>query len=203
MSRFLNDEELIKALKGSRLEMFKATSWIMNNSGWDEIVAFIIYEYNMDLGWKDEVFLQGITELAINVRKSSYKKRAKPKVYFEAICRNMLKTILTKKVKSQKHLVLMDSIGISKAESINTAEIEESNRQIAIGQMLDELIGRLKGKCKPIMVYLRLGYSLRETSEILGIKYQFAKNNAPECRQKLRAMAENSASVMKEINTLI
>lgn len=39
MERFLEDSELIKVLRGSRIEMNQAIIWILQHSGWRDAIG--------------------------------------------------------------------------------------------------------------------------------------------------------------------
>ncbi len=203
MKLFEDDQELIMYLKGSRLEMNQAINWILKRTGWREAVGILISKYQMDIANKDEVFYETLTALTLNVRKENFKGNSQLKTYFEGICKNVLRTKLTKKTRDAQRFVSMEMEQIIQKETIDQKEEEESDRQYVIQQTLTEMVDKLGEKCKKVLTYLMLDYSMREIAEKLQMERQSIKNRSLKCRAELREMALGNPSLMNEIKSLI
>ncbi|MFT5168290.1 MAG: RNA polymerase sigma factor (sigma-70 family) [Saprospiraceae bacterium] len=203
MERFQEDSELIKVLKGSRIEMNQAITWILKHSGWRDAIGIQIRRFQMDLNIRDEVFYEGLTALTVNVRKEDFQGNSKLKTYFEGICKNILRTRLTKKTRDAQRFVSMETEQIIQKETIDAGEIQESDRQSAIQQTLAGMINKLGENCKRILGYIVLDYSMREIAEKLDMERQSIKNKSLKCRGELREMAIENPGLMNEIKALI
>jgi len=203
MSKFQNDQELIDALRGSIKETNKAILWILKKSSWRDSVGYQISKFQMDISNKDEVLYECLAALVINVRNSSFENKSTLKTYFEGICRNNLKSRLTKKTKDAGRYISMENEYLIMKESIDQLSIQESERQLDIQQLLSGLIKRLGEKCQQVLGYQMLGYSMREIGEILKIERQSVKNRSFDCRKKLRAMASGDSKLLAKIKALI
>lgn len=203
MGGFQNDEALIRALKGSRIEMNKAVNWILNESNWRDAVGILIRKFQMNLEIKNEVFYEGLTALTINVRKQEFKGDSQLKTYFEGICKNILKTRLTKKSRDAERFVLMDTTQMAQKEKVDQRDIEEVERQTEIQSTLRSLISKLGENCKKVLGYIALGFSMREIAEKVSMERQSVKNKAFKCRSQLRELASTNPALMSQIKNLI
>jgi len=203
MEDFQDDKVLVEAIKRDKASMNQAIRWLLKNEKWRSAVRILIRKYHLKETIKNEVFHEALTVLIMNIRTDKFRGGSLVKTYFEGICKNILKMRLTKKYRDAQRFVLMENEQIIKIETVDQKEIEEAERQSAIQLMLKELINQLGDKCKKVLGYIALGFSMKEIAFNMKQESQSIKNRALKCRKQLRKLGLENPSLMNEINSLI
>ena len=203
MINYQNDQELIDALCNGAKESSKAISWILKHAGWREAVGIQLSKFQMNSELREEVFYECLSALVMNVQSKSFNHKSALKTYFEGICKNNLRSRLTKKTRDASRFVTMQTETIIQGEKVDVNDIEETERQSDIQRILRDLINKLGDKCQKVLKYQMLDYSMREIGDLLGMERQSVKNRSLDCRKKLRKMTEGNSGLLTQIKSLI
>lgn len=145
----------------------------------------------------DDVFQECLILLDNNVRNNRFEGKSTLKTYFIGMCKwkwySMKRS--TKRVVLTDDNLKMDSDNFDSPEVLMLSEEKKS--------IVAELLAQLEDKCRQILEFYQLDYSMEEIAEQVGfLNVQSAKNAAANCRKKFRSLLEENVELMASIRTI-
>ncbi len=195
MKTLVSDAVILDNIKAGGARRQKAIAMIYeDNALKNQVIGFVLNNNgNRDDGI--DIFHEGIIALDENVRKDKFKGDGKLKGYLYSICRflwlNRLKKDQRIKYTSESHE--LDQVTFTTPEHLSLAAEQKD--------ILDQLLGRLGGKCQQILEMWKLSYSMEEIARDVGLSNAgVARRQRYNCYQKLLQIIEQEPNLRNILN---
>lgn len=191
-----SDDKLIAMIKShSDSERNKALKYFFMDNGLRTTIKKYVLMHHGDESDADDVFQESLILLDNNVRNNRFEGRSTLKTYFISICKWKWYSIN----RSRRRIVLTDDNGQMDSDNFDSPEVlmlSEERKSIVA-----QILGELEEKCRRILEYYQLDYSMEEIAQQAGFtNVQSAKNASSRCRQNFKNLLEQNIELMASLN---
>ena len=193
MNSYLNDDEIVMAIKegGQRLE--KAMHQLLHKSGWQKGIGQYIKSKSGSREDVEDVFQEGIRHLVINVRADRFGGNSSIKTYLSSICKNLWYT------KFSRDRKLDDIKKALPPKEEKTPSPEDTFIINEKSQLLSAVLGQLGDTCKKVLSLWSLGFSFKEISEKTGNSEGAVRKQKFDCLKKLTSLLAAQPALVREL----
>lgn len=184
MKKRLTDQELVEMLQaGGRLMEDAARHLLHDGSLEGKVIAFVRARGG-SIEDAEDVFIEGISQLVINVRNNKFDQKSKLSTYLQSICYFMWYDRFKKQQKQEKikEKFVLPEITTPSPEELFI--LSETTTQLAI------LMDQLSEDHQQVLSLWSLGYSLKEIAELTIYKDE-------------RVVAKTKSNCIKNLKNLV
>jgi RNA polymerase sigma factor (sigma-70 family) len=175
-----NDTQLVSAIKnGGRLRELALRELYMRQGLRKKVCGYISQHGG---NWQDgeDMFQEGIIVLDRNIRQGKFREESALESYLFSICKFLWKNQQRKNYRvdlSDNNATLDKKVTSNPEISMISAERQS---------MLQTLISKLGEKCRKVLTYWQLSYSMKEIAELSGLSSEgMARKTKYQCLKKL------------------
>ena len=196
---FLNDDKILRAIKGSEKEENEAIKSLFNNAQLKKQVKSYVLSVGGNKLEAEEIFIDGIFIFWKNVKTDGFRGGSKISTYIFGICKNQfLKIKKNKKTMPGELKENMAQLEFSKMEEIIA---EEYGKEMVAS--VRQWMANMSKICKKVLeLYYWNKYKLKEVAE--EMKYgneQTAKNTIHRCREQFRNIIKKDTRAVEKIKS--
>ena len=192
----LSDKKIITAVRGDALSREAALEHLFK----DEYLRRAVTQHVVSQGGSyhdaQDIFQDTLVLFDRNIRQGRFEERSSIRTYFIGIAKwHWFNT----RQKKQPTVELMPSHYDEAVESPEAHFFNEEKKAI-----LEQALAQLSERCRELLKYYRLDYSLKEMAEIFGFSSpEMAKKEAYRCRERLRTVFIKNPHLAKVLNIFI
>jgi RNA polymerase sigma factor (sigma-70 family) len=193
LTNSITDAQLIAAIKGKAEERDQALKQFFHNKSLQETVIHYVLNHGGNAQDGEDVYQDTVILFDRGVREGNFKGQSTLTTYFVGIAKWRW---VSHKRKFNRYSELKADSHDMPDDTIAARMVEGERRNI-----IDRVLTELGEKCKKILTFYKLSYSMEEIAEKMGLSSpEMAKKNSYECRKKFEVFVLNNAEYKEVLN---
>lgn len=179
------DEALIAAIMGRENDRDRALEYVFRQRAWQNLLEAFVAQNSGTADEAHDLFKETLIIFDRNIRSERFEGRSALKTYFFAIAKRLWWKILSRRQPVEQWT----------AQQHDEADkgVEDYVMQEEKIQLLQKGLSQIGDRCKAILEYYQLDYSMEEIAAAVGLSSAaMAKKEAYRCRIRLREYLLNN-----------
>lgn len=187
------DTAIVSAIAGGGVGREAALQWWFGNEGLQRWVRNYATQHGGNQADGEDLYHDSFITFDRLLREGKFRGDSSLKTFFCSIAKWQW-------LNRQRKLGRIITLDI--AETVEIAQFVEDDMYDKERQALfQKMLGSLGDKCKRLLTFYQLSYSMKEIATEMGYSSdQVAMNQCSECRKKLKSLIENSPEIKDFLN---